>query len=486
MSLPAQIIAHHIRLMGLAASVVEGNVDVETGKSHGAGPVRLVLALAAQSVAAEGISVLSAQGTERFLATAGADYAWGELRSFHPSLSFSGDKLVPVVTDAKGRIVWGWLPNAQGGVLFIGTDLAADLTLLRQGDPAAAANRPIEAQWGIAGERPNYLFEGQLDADKPHDRMADWWMWTLRDALIRHAGAVADDVLPFGAKGMVIVTGDDDQASMEAYRAQEKLLGRLPITYFLHPLTKHTRETLAEHAAARNVEWELHPDALDTPHEYDSRFAEQAAWFKRLKGHAPRLVRNHGFLNDGYWGHMKSWEAHGISGSSNLPGVDGKVLNGSLLPARLALDGELTSHWSVLTAFGDGVMFALGWHEYQARQAIHEAGQRIIESGVPGILVFNLHPENHERATCMHEAVHKLVESGFSAMTLGAALNWFAARDAGHKPEIQASMIEPLANQPTCPCKAEGHAGVQSLPFWKKGRLLWVAAREILGARRSN
>ena len=83
-------------------------------------------------------------------------------------------------------------------------------------------------------------------------------------------------------------------------------------------------------------------------------------WFYKLIGRRAKYVRNHGFLNDGYWRHAVAWCKEGIVGSSNLPGLDGRILNGSLLPSRLVLNGKVTSHWSILTAFGDGAFFIHG------------------------------------------------------------------------------------------------------------------------------
>lgn len=375
---------------------------------------------------------------------AGERAAWRRLRSFHAIETIAATRGHTVVSAGNGEAAWLWLPLGKAGILMVGTDLHRDLTLIRQGNPRAAANRPTEAQWGIAGERPTYLFEGQLDAKHPHDRQADWWMWTLRDALCRFGGVTADDVLPFGAPGAVIVTGDDDQAPLDDYLQQGRKLGALPVTYFLHPLTKHDQASLADHSRDRAVEWELHPDALDAPGAYADHLREQCAWFSDLTGRPPRSLRNHGFLNDGYWGHAGPWMAEGIEGSSNLPGFDGRVLNGSLLPARLALDGALTSHWSLLTTFGDGVFFVHEWSDEQALEAVQSMARRIVDSGVPGIIVLNLHPANHEKAAAMHEAAHRLVERyGFAAMNLGDALTWFSQRDAGIEAAPTLGMIAP-------------------------------------------
>lgn len=432
MTLGALLVAHHLDLVGVSAVAGEqascGTVSVRTGASFdGAptpGPMVLLLAGGASFPAVEMKEATS--GPAEFSAIAGRGLAWERLRTFHPALYFEGEGLIPVVTDRAGRMVWAFQPRADGGgLLLVGTDLAADLTLLRQGRPEAAHNRPAEAQWGFAGERPNYLFEAQLDPAQPFDRPADWWLWTLRDALVRHAGVAAHPVLPGGAPGMIVITGDDDQAPIEDYRAQRDLLGDLPVTYFLHPLCKLDRAGLDEIAAGRDIEWELHPDALETPGEYPQRLTEQSAWFEELVGRKPRLVRNHGFLNDGYWGHARPWLAQGIVGSSNVPGVDGRVVNGSLLPARLTLDGELTAHASLLTAFGDGAIFVHGWDAATTVEAVLASGRRIVESGVPGVLVFNLHPANHLRAAPMHLAAQRLLQEGFVAATLGGALDWF-------------------------------------------------------------
>jgi len=341
--------------------------------------------------------------------------------------------------------VWAWIPDpCLGPLLLIGTDLAGDLALIRQGDPAAAASRPEASLWGIDGERPNYLFEGQLDPVDPTDRLADRWIWILRDMLVGRGGVAARPVLPFGASGAVVVTGDDDQAPIDAYLGQAERLGRLPTTYFLHPSARVDRRTMGRVAHDRAVEWELHPDALDAPDRYANRLSDQCAWYAAYVGRAPRLVRNHGFLNDGYWGHAAAWLKNGIMGSSNLPGLDGRILNGSLLPGRLALGGELTAHWSVLTAFGDGVYFVHAWDSAKAFDSVLDAGRRIVQSGIPGLLVLNLHPANHDKAASMHVVAHALVEElGFAAMTLGGALAWFDRADSAAPAVIPAGTIAP-------------------------------------------
>lgn len=90
-----------------------------------------------------------------------------------------------------------------------------------------------------------------------------------------------------------------------------------PICYIL---TKHTRKTLRQMRRANpRVDLGIHPDALETPDEYGDRLQEQVEWYRGLVGEQPESVRNHGFLNDGYWGHLPSWEREGIVFSSICP-----------------------------------------------------------------------------------------------------------------------------------------------------------------------
>ncbi|MEF2985477.1 hypothetical protein, partial [Pseudomonas aeruginosa] len=82
-------------------------------------------------------------------------------------------------------------------------------------------------------------------------------------------------MLPNGAAGAIIVTGDDDQAALSRYAQQREALGSTPITYYLHPLTKHTASTLKQLGSGRRLELGLHPDALEQPNRYADLFTEQ-------------------------------------------------------------------------------------------------------------------------------------------------------------------------------------------------------------------
>ena len=66
----------------------------------------------------------------------------------------------------------------------------------------------------------------------------------------------------------------------------------------------------------------------------------------------------------------------------------------------------------------------------QSAQCIASFGDAILRSGVPGVIVLNLHPQNVDDTRDMHDAVrHLIVGRQFVPMTLGACLDWFAERD---------------------------------------------------------
>ena len=442
MTLPTDVVVHHLRLFGFGRAgrdpATAAPLVVDGADPRAADDLKVLAASGGTAVLLDptpafagdiGVSFVTREGsaaTPSLFREVGSS-GTRRLRSLHASDRLGG-AMRPVLIDAEGIPAWGWAERAPG-VLVVGTDLAGDLVRYRQGDPGARP--PTEALWGIGGERPIYLFEAQRAGEDPQCRHADLWCAALADALVRDAGLVAAPILPGGAPGAIVITGDDDQAPLDCYAEQLRLLGDLPITYFLHPLTKHTRDTLRDSEAGRRIEWALHPDALDAPRRYPDLMAEQAAWFRELAGFDALTVRNHGFLNDGYWGHLPAWDAAGIRGSSNLPGFDGQALNGSLLPARLAIDGALTSHWSIVTAVGDGVVFIHGDDDATAGGRITSLADRIMSDAVPGVIVVNLHPANVARTVGMHDALHALVARGFVPWTLSDCLAWFGDRDGG-------------------------------------------------------
>lgn len=472
-----EIVSHHLRLFGFAQAgdgacaerqlaVVEGDgeaicaADLERNAS--AGQTYVVLRPSQEMAARFGIELkFQSDAPGVYTAFDAGQKKWSRVRTLHGACRLLSEASEPVVGDETGRPAWIWRKIGRGGALFVGTDLAGDLLRYRQGDPAAASSRPTEPRWGYSGERPNYLFEAQLAGEARDERHADWWCEALAHAVAKRSGLARAPMLPGGAPGAVVITGDDDQAALANYARQTELLGRLPITYFLHPLTKHDRRSLDLLSKGRNVELGLHPDALDAPERYAELLNEQVRWFERLTGRRPLTVRNHGFLNDGYWGHAQSWSAQGIVASSNLPGVDGHVLNGSLLPAKLWLGDASADHWSILTTIGDGVVFALNWSDEQCTRCVKDCAQSIRESGVPGVIVLNLHPDNVERTRALHEAARSVVAGGFLAWTLRDCIAWFQDRDGAAR-DADATASGPSALEPTYV------TGMEPRPGWAR------------------
>lgn len=443
-------IAHHLRLLGVPSlqpcACTDGNGEKRVKLVAGAkgseagyicnnarhGDVILAVLPTPDFVTNIGASELRNVGALSTLnLIGGSSRQWGKLQSLHPVRTFSHPDGEPLLVAGDGKAAWLKIPMGKGCILLIGSNMAGDLTRYRQGDPAQAGNRPTEVVWGIAGERPNYLFDAQIPEGCEYDRPADWWAMALAQTVSDCLGEPLKPLLPNAAPGAIVITGDDDQAFLEKYQEQLALLNGLPITYFLHPLTRHTPKTLATMAQYHRVELGLHPDALEQPTRYAELYREQATWFHTLTGQHAGLVRNHGFLNDGYWGHLPVWLEQGVKASANLPGLNGKMLNGSLLPARVVWNDQLTPHWSILTAIGDGVRFALGLSGSQSAQCIRDMADRILDSKLPGVIVLNLHPQNVTETREMHIVLHELVREGFVPMSLGGCVDWFAARDRG-------------------------------------------------------
>ncbi len=379
------------------------------------------------SLGVQEIQTLPASCSVQFPSQAAKQYE--SLRSLNTIRVYHCDRHREVVAIAGEYPCWICVREQNRTILIVGTDLVGDLTRYRQGDPANLRRQPAVAMYGVAGERPNYLFEGLFSKDRRFDRQADYWCTALSSIVSEYTRSSCSSILPNGAGGAVIVTGDDDQAYLENYEKQLQLLQGVCVTYFLHPKTRHTRDSLRRMMRRHKVEFGIHPDALDAPEKYYERLDEQVAWFRSITGSPPRSARNHGFLNDGYWGHLNAWLKNGIEISSNLPGVDGTILNGSLLPARVSYGGVLTEHWSVLTAIGDGIRFAMGKSGPESAQCIFDLAGSIKNSRIPGVIVLNLHPENVEETREMHTAVVELIHNGFLPMTIGECLDWFSNRD---------------------------------------------------------
>lgn len=428
-------LSHILRLFGLAQEDIARRIDVLIRPSQldaqvmiRASQGAIVIAIQPGDAFCHPLGVAAVEvplsGNANF-ACPGPSNGVGKFRTLHASFRFEGEG-EPVVLDDSGRPVWLFLPKNEGGILLVGTALVADLICYRQGDPTAVA--PREAMWDIAGERPIYLFEKQIAGlPRYQERQADFWSMIAARFLADKLRSPLSPILPGGAPGAIVITGDDDQAYLEKYSEQLKLLGNTPITYFLHPLTRHTPATLSSMLGKSSVDLGIHPDALESPGDYARLLKEQCAWFERLVGKRASSLRNHGFLNDGYWGHLKPWIDEGISFSTNIPGLDGCAVNGSLLPARVYDDGCLTGHWSVVTAIGDGVRYVNGGKsDVESANCIFDLADAIRQSAIPGVMLLNFHPQNVGDTRAMHLAAREVIRSGFIAWNMRDCLDWFA------------------------------------------------------------
>ncbi|MDP1878062.1 MAG: glycosyltransferase [Actinomycetota bacterium] len=436
---------HRLSVVGVDSGELRANVVVLDDTHISATTVRqacaagrLCLAIRPEPAALEGLGVRLVQrrdGVQRITASDRGELASGSVKALHGADSYDLPPAGRSLLEVDGQPCWAWLPVDRSGVLLIGTSITEDLLQYAQGDASADPAADGAALWDLPIERPNYLFERQRAGDPPGERQADDWAFLLARLLADLAGVTFHATLPGGAVGAVVITGDDDHAYLDTYAAQRSALTDLPITYFLHPATRHDRASLADLAAKGRTEFGLHPDAIETPDAYADCLDRQAAWFTSLVGSPPTLVRNHGYLNKGYWTHADAWIATGIRGSANLPGLDGNALTGSLLPARLLLDGRITDHWSVLTVFGDGMLFAGGYTDEQAADRIRDLAAQVVASGNPGVLVLNLHPQNIADTPLMHRALLESIDAGFIAWSLTDCLSWFARRDGGTFPD---------------------------------------------------
>ena len=338
-------------------------------------------------------------------------------------VSFEGNSIEPIWVNSDGRAVVAWHNQTGKRNLLIGLNVVEEMVRYRQGDPEKVNSNVETGGYGFDFERPMYLYNDQVDSSYPHVPWSDQLGFVLVENIARLTGVPLLNVLPSNSKGLVILTGDDDQACLEKYDEQLACINDVPITYFLVSQTRHTRETLGK--LPDTVEIGIHPDALDDPENYDDLCEKQTGFIENLTQSKIRTVRNHGFLNKGYWGHLKAWQDSGIEMDVNCPGIDGTALNGSLLPMQVRdKKGKWVSHRSLLTAFGDGMFYGVGLSIRQClariRRSIH-----YVENNTPGVLVFNMHPQNISDTYKLHKEIVKLAhKKGWTAMGLDSYINW--------------------------------------------------------------
>ncbi len=352
-------------------------------------------------------------------------------RPLLPHTSFTGSNVEPLWTNSQGRTVLGWYRKGSHKVLLIGLDVAAEIILTTQGDPERVATVKDKTRFSFTFERANYLFDTHLRRRQESAPWADRLGFTVVRLLAEHLDWPLLAVLPGNARGAVLLTGDDDQAPLKSYREQLDLVSSFPITYYLLPFTQHTPQTIR--ACPATVEWGLHVDALEHPEDYDRICAEQAGAVRALTGAAIRGIRNHGFLNRSYLGHLAAWEQCGLQLDVNYAGLNGTALTGSFVPFRVRRpDGEWSDHLSLLTAFGDGMIFICKWSQGRCSRRINQLANQI-ETETPGVLVFNMHPTNIRLTRRIHRTILQLGRRpGWIALGGESYLDWQQAWNQVH------------------------------------------------------
>lgn len=340
--------------------------------------------------------------------------------------SFAGPGVEPLWLTADGRAAIAWWDHDGRLDLLVGLDVAEELVRYTQGDPAQVDIPQDRSMWGYGHERAVYLYQHHTHPKYPLEPWADNLGYFLAETLGRWLGVPLLAPLPGGARGGVLLTGDDDQAWLEKYDEQLRLVGDFPITYLLLPHTRHTPETLAKMPA--NVEFGLHVDALEAPDQYDPVCRKQYAEVCALTGRTVRVVRNHGHLNRDYWGHLAVWDECGLDLDLNVPGMSGTARTGTFLPFRVRrADGSWSPHYGLLSGYSDSLTYALKWSgRKQARHIRRLADQ--VERARPGVLVFNWHPQNVTDNVPAHRAIMAAGRRpGWAALGADSYLGWLKA-----------------------------------------------------------
>lgn len=338
-------------------------------------------------------------------------------------VSFSGNSLTPLLVTANGRAVIGWWVCEGYRYLVIGLRVVDEIVRYSQGDPDKVITAKDKTLWGFGHERPAYLFEDNIVRGHELVPWADRLGFFLAQLFSVASGLPLIELLPGGVKGGILLTGDDDQAALEKYDEQLRLLEGFPITYVMLPHTKHTQETLGQ--MPPSVEYGVHIDALAKPDCYNSICKDQTSAVRELVRSPARAVRNHGHLNQGYWGHLSAWEECGLVFDLSIRGLDGTCPTGSYLPFRVRrLDGTWSSHVSLFSTFSDSMLYLQKWSQAKQIKCIRKLARQIHRT-IPGVIVLNLHPQNVSDFHDVHRAVIALGRKvGWVALGAESYINW--------------------------------------------------------------
>jgi glycosyltransferase involved in cell wall biosynthesis len=360
---------------------------------------------------------------------AGGRRGGARYRALLPAVSFSGAAVTPIWMTESGRAVVGWWERYGRRDLVIGLNVVEEIVRYTQGDPNKVATVADKTMWGSADhERPAYLFEDNIAAGHEMTPWADRLGYLLARLIAEACAMPLIATLPGGARGGVLLTGDDDEAYLEKYDEQLKLLDGFPITYFLLPRTRHSPDTLAH--LPKSVELGVHVDALSDPAAYETICCAETEAVRRLTGRPVRSVRNHGHLNRGYWGLLPAWEKCDLAFDLNIRGIDGTCPTGSYLPYCVRRrDGMWSTHRALFSTFSDTMLHMQNWPPAQQVATIRALADRIDDEG-PGVIVANFHPQNVSESYETHQAVMAIGRrEGWVALGVESYCEWLAMVD---------------------------------------------------------
>ena len=217
----------------------------------------------------------------------------------------------------EGRAVLGWWTVGRRRHLLVGLNVVEELVRYTQGDPDKVRTYADKSLWKTGGhERSTYLYDDNIVPGYELTPWADRLGFMLVQLIAAGSGLPLFSPLPKGARGGVLLTGDDDTALLKKYDEQLKLIDGFPITSCCYRVRIYNAETLARLPA--NVELGVHIDALEQPDRYDAVCRAQTKAVRALAGRSATTVRNHGHLNSGYWGHLAAWEECGLAFDSTV------------------------------------------------------------------------------------------------------------------------------------------------------------------------
>src|SRR5690606_4170437 len=120
-----------------------------------------------------------------------------------------------LLRDASGRITAGILQINNTQRFLCGLKVEEEIIRYRQGDPQRNFEQYGGTKFGFDFERPFYLFEHQLNPSFRTMPWADNLMFFILGRAREILGVSLSPVLPDGMRGLIILTGDDDEAFLE-------------------------------------------------------------------------------------------------------------------------------------------------------------------------------------------------------------------------------------------------------------------------------